>query len=64
MHMDHKEELHDLHKAAVEKVEEYLKTRGELKTDDHEKVHAAKDEWANAWNKMMEALLVLERLEI
>ena len=62
--MDHKEELTGLHKASVEKVEEYLKTKGELNSDYHEKVHAAKDEWANAWNKMMEAMLVLERLEI
>ena len=62
--MDHKEKLTELHKASVEKLEEYLKTKGELKKDDHEKVHAAKDEWANAWNRMMETLLVFERLEI
>jgi len=62
--MDHKEKLDELHKASVEKLEEYLKAKGELKQDDHEKVHAAKDEWANAWNKLMETLLVLERLEI
>jgi len=62
--MDHKEKLNELHKASVEEVEEYLKKKGELKEDHHEKVQAAKDEWTNAWNKMMEALLVLERLEI
>lgn len=62
--MDHKEKLTELHNASVEKIEEYIKAKGELKQDDHEKVHAAKDEWANAWNKMMETLLVLERLEI
>ena len=62
--MDHKEELTELHNASVEKIDEYIKTKGELKQDDHEKVHAAKEEWASAWNKMMEALLVLERLEI
>ena len=62
--MDHKEKLTELHKASVERIEEYIKAKGELKQDDHEKVHAAKDEWANAWNKMMETLLVLERLEI
>lgn len=62
--MDHKKKLTELHNASVEKIEEYLKIKGELKKDDHEKVHAAKDEWANAWNKMMETLLVLERLEI
>ena len=62
--MDQKDELSELHKASTEKLEAYLKARGELKQDDHEKVHAAKEEWANAWNKLMEALLVLERLEI
>lgn len=62
--MDHKEKLSELHKAAHEKLEEYLKSKGELKQEDHEKVHAARDEWAVAWNKLMETLLVLERLEI
>jgi len=62
--MDHKDELDKLHKASTEKLEEYLKTKGELKQDDHEKVHTAKEEWAAAWAKLMETLLVLERLEI
>lgn len=62
--MDHKEKMNDLHKAAVDQLESYLKKKGELKQDDHEKVHTAKEEWKNAWNKLMEALLVLERLEI
>ena len=62
--MEEKEKLDELHKASLEKVEEYLKAKQELNQKDHEKAHAAKEEWANAWNKMMEALLVLERLEI
>jgi len=62
--MDHKTELSELHKASHEKLEAYLKTKGELKQEDHEKVNTAKEEWATAWNKLMEALLVLERLEI
>ena len=62
--MDHKNELSELHKASSEKLEEYLKAKGELKPEDHEKVHTAKEEWATAWNKLMESLLVLERLEI
>jgi len=28
------------------------------------KLHKAKEEWQVAWNKFMEALMVLERLEI
>ena len=62
--MDHKNELSELHKASHEKLEEYLKTKGEIKREDHEKVHNAKEEWVTAWNKLMESLLVLERLEI
>lgn len=62
--MNHKDELSELHKASTEKLEAYLKTRGNLKQEDHEKVHTAREEWTSAWNKLMEALLVLERLEI
>ncbi len=61
--MDHKDELDQLHKASLEKLDEYLQAK-DLKQEHHEKVHAAKEEWANAWIKLKEALLVLERLEI
>ncbi len=62
--MDHKEKLTELHQESLEKFDEYLKTKAKLNKDHHEKAHSAKEEWNNAWNKMMEALLVLERLEI
>jgi hypothetical protein len=62
--MDHKEKLTKLHKESLRKVEEYIKAKGKMKKAEQEKVHAAKDEWNTAWNKMMEMLLVLERLEI
>jgi len=62
--MDHKEKLTELHKETLQKVEELVKAKGELKQDDHDQIHSAKEEWNNAWNKMMEVLLVLERLEI
>lgn len=62
--MEHKKKLEDLHKESLEKVEDYVKTKGSLKEDDHEKVHRAKEEWQAAWGKLMEALIVLERLEI
>lgn len=62
--MENKEKLDELHQASLEKVEKYLKTKEDLNKGDHEKAQAAKEEWTNAWNKMMEALLVLERLEI
>jgi hypothetical protein len=62
--MEHKKKLEELNKEAVQKLEEYMRTKGTLKEDDHAKVHHAKEEWQIAWNKLMEALLVLERLEI
>ncbi len=62
--MDHKEKLTRLHTKSLKKVDDYIKTKGKLKKKEHEKVHAAKNEWDAAWNKMMEMLLVLERLEI
>lgn len=62
--MKHKKKLEELNKKSLQKLEEYVKTKGELKKEDHEKLHKAKDEWQVAWNKVMEALIVLERLEI
>lgn len=62
--MEHKKKLEELNKESLQKLDEYMKTKGELKEEDHEKVHKAKEEWQVAWNKLMEALLVLEHLEI
>ena len=62
--MGHKKKLAELHKQSLQKVEDYVKKKGELKEEDHEKVHRAKDEWQKAWTKLMEALIVLERIEI
>ena len=62
--MEHKKRLEELNRESLQKLEEYLKTKQELTEDHHDKVHKAKDEWQVAWNKLMEALMVLERLEI
>ena len=62
--MEHKNKLEELNRESLQKFEDYIKTKGELKTEDHERLHQAKDEWQVAWNKFMEALMVLERLEI
>lgn len=62
--MDHKEKLTKLHAKSLKKVDEYIKTKGKLKRTEHAKMNAAKKEWNAAWNKMMEMLLVLEKLEI
>ena len=62
--MEHKKKLEELNKESLQKLEEYLKTKEILIQEDHERVHKAKEEWQLAWNKLMEALIVLERLEI
>jgi len=62
--MEHKQQLEELNKASLQKFDEYLKAKTAVNPEDHEKIHQAKDEWQVAWNKFMETLLVLERLEI
>lgn len=62
--MEHKKQLEDLNKEALEKLEEYMKTKGEALTEHHEKIGAAKDKWQLAWNEFLETLLVLEKIEI
>jgi len=62
--MDHKNKLAELNKEALEKLEDYMKEKGNSSGEKHDKVHEAKNEWQVAWNKLMETLLALERLEI
>lgn len=62
--MEHKRKLEELNKESLEKLEEYLKTKETLLDQDHKNVNEAKEEWQVAWNKLMEALMVLERIEI
>lgn len=62
--MDHKQKLEDLNNQTLLQFEEYLKSKGQLKDDEHLKVVKAHDEWQAAWNKFMETLMVLEKLEI
>ena len=62
--MDYKNELEKLNKASLEQIEAYLKEKGKLKGDEHLKVVKAKDEWQTAYNKFIESLMVLERLEL
>ena len=62
--MEHKKKLEELHQESLQKLDDYVKARGTLKAEDHAELHRAKDEWHAAWTKLMEALMVLERLEI
>jgi len=62
--MDYKQQLEKLNEKSLKQIEEYLKSKGELKKDEHLKVVKAKEDWQLAWNKFMETLMVLERLEL
>ncbi len=62
--MEHKIKLEELNSESVLKLEEYMKSKEGWKEEDHKKLHTAKEEWQIAWNKMMEVLMVLERIEI
>jgi hypothetical protein len=62
--MDYRQQLEKLNTASLKHIEEYLKSKGQLKEDEHLKVVKAKDDWQQAWNKFMETLMVLERLEL
>ena len=62
--MEPKKRLEELNKEALEKLDEYIKAKGEPGTVHHEKIGAAKDKWQLAWNEFLETLLVLEKIEI
>jgi ribosomal protein L11 methylase PrmA len=62
--MDHKEKLEHLNAETLRQFENYLKSKGQLKDDEHLKVVKAREDWQTAWNKFMETLMVLERLEL
>ncbi|MES2431877.1 MAG: hypothetical protein V4556_13165 [Bacteroidota bacterium] len=62
--MSHKEELEEMHRLSQEKFQHYLDLKKEISKEDHEKIHQLRSDWDVAWNKLMETLLMLERLEI
>ena len=62
--MTHKEELDELHKKSLSKFDEYLENNPGASKEAQEKLQQEKNEWQVAWNKLMETMLVLERLEI
>jgi len=62
--MDYREQFEKLNTASLLHIEEFLKSKGQLKEDEHLKVVQAKEDWQLAWNKFMETLMVSERLEL
>ena len=62
--MDYRQQLEKLNTASLMHLEEYLKSKGQLKEDEHLKVVKAKEDWQLAWNKFMETQMVIERLEL
>jgi len=62
--MDHKEKMEELNRQALERFQEYAKSKEKLGEEHQKKLHDAKAEWQGSWNKLMEVLMVLERLEI
>lgn len=62
--MEQKQRLEELNKATLEKLDEYMKAKGEAGAEHHEKINNAKDKWQLAWNEFLETLLILEKIEI
>jgi hypothetical protein len=58
------QQLEELNKESLKKLEEFVEKKGPLKQEHHEELHKAKDEWQAAWIKLREVLMVLERLEL
>lgn len=62
--MEHKKDLEALNKKSLEKIDEYLKTKGPLNKEQHEKLTEAKNKWQSSWSDFMDFLMYLERLEL
>jgi hypothetical protein len=62
--MEHKERLEELNRQTLEKLHEYAKQKENLGDEHHQKLQDAKNEWQSSWTKLMDVLMVLEKLEI
>jgi hypothetical protein len=62
--MDHKNKLTNLHKESLEKLEQYIASNTLIEPSEKKKIHDAKNEWQEAWIKLQEALIILEKIEI
>lgn len=62
--MEHRKDLEDLNKKSMEKLDQYVKAKEKLRGEDSDKLHSAKNEWQEAWNKLREVLIYLEGVEL
>ncbi len=62
--MEHRKHLEELNTAALQKIDDYMKTKNINDEVHKEKLDAAKNKWQASWNEFLETLMVLERLEI
>ena len=62
--MEHKKRLEELNQETLDKLDEYVKSKGTAGDEHNEKITSAKEKWQVAWNEFLETLLVLEKLEI
>ena len=62
--MEHKNELDELNKKSLARIDEYLKTKKNLGTEHHEKLNEAKEKWQASWAELVDVLMYLETLEI
>ena len=62
--MEHTKRLEELNKEILEKLDEYIKARGEVAEEHTEKIGTAKEKWQSAWNEFLETMVVLQKVEI
>ncbi len=61
--MEQRKQLEELNAETLKKLEEYMRTK-QMKDEHKQQIKTAQDKWQASWNEFLEALLVLERLEI
>ena len=59
--MNYKDELEEMHQRTLLKIEHFINKK--LENEDLEKLYRLKQDWQQAWNKLMENLFILQRIE-
>jgi len=62
--MNDKQQLEELNKAVLQRLQEYAKKKEHLSEEHQQKLNQAKEEYNASWAKLMDVLMVLERIEI